>query len=285
MHYCAEQDILISFLDEFGRFLARVHGPVSGNVFLRREQYRIADSQEICKDLAAMLVTGKIANHRAVLRRFHRDQGVISAKMENVEAALSNYMLAVQKADSVDSIRGLEGKAADLYFSVFDELILVKDPEFRFSLRSRRPPLDRVNALLSFIYTLILHDTIAGLECVGLDPAVGFLHKERSGRESLALDLMEELRPYLGDRFILSLINTKRISAKNFKLRENGAVYLDSDARKVFLQAWQQRKLETITHPVLKEKMPLGLIFFVQARLLAKYIRAEMDYYLPFVWK
>ena len=285
MHFCAEQGILISFLDGFGRFLARVEGPVSGNVLLRREQYRIADSPERSARTVMMLVAGKIANQRAVLRRFRRDYAPVSEAMTRAESGLDRILENLRDETTVDALRGQEGKAADLYFSVFDELIRDRESPFRFEGRNRRPPLDMVNALLSYSYTLLLHETIAGLETVGLDPAVGFLHRDRPGRQSLALDLLEEFRPYAGDRFILSLINNKRLTPSDFETRANGAVYLNEEGRKKFLTAWQQRKQETLEHPFLKEKMPVGLLFFVQARLLAKYVRGEMDYYIPFVWK
>ena len=285
MHFCAKNGIHLSFLDEFGRFLARVEGEVSGNVLLRREQYRIADSPARSTQAAMMLIAGKVANQRAVIRRFKRDHSPVSDALQQADIAISKILERIKEGESVDTLRGLEGKAADIYFSVFDELILNRDPQFRFTGRNRRPPLDMVNAMLSFSYTLLLQDAVAGLEAVGLDPAVGFLHRDRPGRQSMALDLMEEFRPYAGDRFVLSLINNKRIDASDFQTRINGAVLLNADGRKKFLSAWQQRKQEVLEHPFLKEKMPVGLLFFIQARLLAKYIRGEMDYYLPFVWK
>jgi CRISPR-associated protein Cas1 len=205
--------------------------------------------------------------------------------MAEAEAGMDRILEKVRQESSVEVLRGLEGKAADVYFSVFDELILDRNSPFRFSGRNRRPPLDMVNALLSYAYTMILHEAIAGLESVGLDPAVGFLHKDRPGRQSLALDLAEEFRPYFGDRLVLSLINNKRLVPSDFRTHANGAVLLTEDGRKKFLTGWQQRKQEELEHPFLKEKMAAGLLFFVQSRLLAKYIRGEMDYYLPFVWK
>ncbi len=285
MHFCAENDILISFLDEFGRFLARVEGPVSGNVLLRRSQYRVADSAEQSLALVRMLLLSKISNSRTVLRRFLRDHNAEDSQVSTAAELLWQLLKQLQTTDSLDSIRGIEGKAADGYFGVFNHLITQNSNEFCFHGRSRRPPLDRVNAMLSFGYTLLLHEVIAALECVGLDPAVGFLHCDRPGRASLALDMVEEYRAPIVDRLALSLINNRRIGKDDFTEFSNGAVLLNDSGRKIFLDAWQQRKKDELQHDWLNEKIPLGLLFFVQARLLAKFLRGEEAYYVPYIWK
>ncbi|MBR4254468.1 MAG: type I-C CRISPR-associated endonuclease Cas1 [Lentisphaeria bacterium] len=285
MNYCAENSILISFLDEHGRFLARVEGPVSGNVLLRKEQYRIADDPGRNALAVKTLLLGKLANSRAVLRRFLRDHDPENAAVAGAADGIRELMRQLTNETSVEIMRGLEGKAADLYFSVFDALVLQQKDAFPFTSRSRRPPRDRINAMLSFVYVLLTHEVIAGLEAVGLDPASGFLHCDRPGRPSLALDLVEELRAPVADRFVLSLINNRRISKGDFSEFENGAVYLNDAGRKVVLDAWQQRKREVITHPFIGERIPLGLLFFVQARLFAKFVRGEEDAYASFIWK
>lgn len=185
----------------------------------------------------------------------------------------------------LDALRGLEGECAAAYFGAFDDLILNQKDDFHFEQRNRRPPVDRVNALLSFAYTLLTNDCAAALEAVGLDAYVGFMHRDRPGRKSMALDLMEELRPVLADRFALTLINTKAIRKEHFKRHENGAVLLSDAGRKIVLQAWQERKRETLTHPYLKEKMYWGLVPYVQALLLSRYLRNDLDGYPPFLWK
>lgn len=282
MHFCAENDILISFLGEDGRFLARVEGPVSGNVLLRREQYRIADDPERARALTVMLLSGKLANSRAVLRRFLRDHG----DLENVrksENFLTVLLGLLKRVGSVEELRGVEGKGAERYFSVFQGLIL--NPAFEFGGRNRRPPQDEVNALLSFTYSIVLSEVVGALEIVGLDPAAGFLHCDRPGRPSLGLDLLEEFRSWLADRFVLSLINLKRVNVKDFSRNGNGSVLLNDNGRKIVVDAWQKRKREEFEHPYLGEKMPIGTLFFVQARLLARYIRGELDSYVPYIWK
>ncbi len=287
MGFCAERDVTISFLTEYGRFLARVQGPVSGNVLLRREQYRWADNPEHSAAIARSVVIGKIVNSRKVLQRVLRDHPE-KVDGEAVRAAverLGSILMHLKIDLPLDRVRGYEGEAAMIYFRVFDHLILSRKDEFFFRERSRRPPLDRVNCLLSFIYTLLMHDVRSALECVGLDPAVGYLHRDRPGRPGLALDMMEEFRPYFADRLVLSLINLGQVKGKGFNETGSGAVLMDDDTRKVVLVAYQKRKQEVVTHPFLKEKMPLGLLFHTQALLLARHIRGDLDGYPVFCWQ
>ena len=287
MGFCAEHGVGISFLTEHGRFLARIQGPVSGNVLLRREQYRKADDPAFSVAMARAVLIGKIANCRTVLQRALRDH---SEKLEAGQIAdtvkrLNNHLELLNRDQPLDILRGLEGDAAHIYFSVFDHLIVSQKEAFSFHERNRRPPLDNVNCLLSFIYTLLVHDIRSALECVGLDPAVGFLHRDRPGRPSLALDLMEEFRPFLADRLALSLINLRQVQDKGFIKTDTGAVLMNDDTRKTLLVAYQERKQEEIYHPFLDEKVTIGLLFHVQALLLSRYLRGDLDGYPPFIWK
>lgn len=288
--YCAEQGITVSFLTTNGKFLARVEGPVSGNVLLRREQYRCSDDGERCSPIVRNVLLGKLHNQRVVVGRALRDHG--DKLREDDEQALTQAHRRLERiadklplATSVDLLRGLEGEAAQSYFGVFDHLIRVDEPALRFGGRSRRPPRDAVNALLSFLYTLVTHDCRSALEGVGLDPAVGFLHRDRPGRPSLALDLLEEFRPLLADRLALSLINRKQLNERDFQVMEGGAVLLKDDARKTVLTAYQERKREELRHAFLEEKAPIGLFPFIQAQLLARHLRGDLDAYPPFLWK
>lgn len=287
MDLCAESGVGISFLTEHGRFLARVQGPVSGNVLLRRKQYRVSDDGAASAAIAKATVLAKISNCRTVLLRGarERDQDAAAALLEAAALRLRHILDDLPRQDSVDRIRGYEGDAARTYFGVFDQLILAAKQDFFFRERSRRPPLDNTNALLSFLYTLLTHDTASALETVGLDPAVGYLHRERPGRPSLALDLVEELRPVLADRLALTLINRQQISANGFRRLESGAVIMDDDTRKTVLIAWQKRKQEEIVHPFLGERVALGLVPYVQATLLARHLRGDLDGYPCFFWK
>jgi CRISPR-associated protein Cas1 len=287
MGFCAENGVAVSFLTENGRFLAKVQGPVSGNVLLRREQYRRADDLETSSLIARSALTGKIVNCRTVLQRVLRDHSEKIDK-EAVEAAsrkLSSALRRLQTDSPLDVVRGIEGESANAYFEVFDHLITSQKADFTFNERNRRPPLDNVNCLLSFIYTLLMHDVRSGLESVGLDPAVGFLHRDRPGRYGLALDLMEEFRPFIADRLTLSLINLGQVQDKGFKKKETGAVLMDDDTRKTVLVAYQKRKQEEIEHPFLKEKVAIGLLPYVQSLLMARYLRGDIDNYPPFIWK
>lgn len=285
---CAGQGITLVLLDRNGRFQARIDGPVSGNVLLRRAQYRAADTPD---EIVKSLVLGKISNQRSVLMRALRDYGGeytpdVKQDIEMVVQRLAQSLAYINAYDlSTDSLRGMEGDAAKLYFSVFDHLIRSPDAELRFSGRSRRPPLDPINALLSFLYTLLTHDCRSAAETVGLDPAVGFLHRDRPGRPSLALDLMEELRPILVDRLVLSLVNRRQLRAGDFDTQDSGAVTLTDDARKQVLTAWQERKKEARNHPFLGEAALLGLVPYLQAQLLARHLRGDLDAYPPWLWK
>ena len=285
--HCANNNVSISHLTEYGKFLAKMQGPVSGNVLLRREQYRKADDPKACGVITQGILAGKIANCRTVLQRGARDHGDKGNEdcLRRAADQLTQGMQRLKKVHSVDSLRGIEGDAANTYFGVFNHLITNEDPCFCFSGRNRRPPLDAPNCLLSFIYTLLVHDVRSALECVGLDPAVGYLHKDRPGRPSLALDLMEEFRPFFADRLALTLINRGQIASRDFNVTESGAVHMSDDARKALLVAYQTRKQEEVIHPFLKEKMTIGMLWHIQARLLARHIRGDLDAYPPFVWK
>jgi len=287
MGFCAENKVAISFLSEHGRFLAKVQGPVSGNVLLRRTQYRRADDLGFSAGVARFILTGKITNCRTVLQRALRDH---SSKIEeqdvrNGVVRLNHLLEFFYEEQPLDVLRGIEGDAAHTYFNVFDHLIVAQKEAFRFNERNRRPPLDNVNCLLSFIYTLLMHDIRSALESVGLDPAVGFLHRDRPGRPGLALDLMEEFRPFIADRLTLSLINLQQVQDKSFKKMDSGAVVMNDDARKTVLVAYQERKQEEITHPFLNDKVTIGLLFHLQALLMARYLRGDLDGYPPFIWK
>lgn len=288
--YCAEQGISVCFLSPNGRFLARVEGPVSGNVLLRREQYRRSDDAASCAAIVRNLLIGKLYNQRVVLGRALRDHGSVltaeaSVQLTHAQQRLERISAKLTQEPDADVLRGLEGEAAQAYFGVFDHLIRVPDEFMRFSGRNRRPPRDAVNALLSLFYTLLTHDCRSALETVGLDPAVGFLHRDRPGRPSLALDLMEEFRAFLADRLTLSLINRRQIAARDFQSMDNGVVLLKEESRKVLLVAYQERKREEVQHPFLEEKVPIGLLPVVQAQLLARHVRGDLDAYPPFLWK
>jgi CRISPR-associated protein Cas1 len=285
--FCAERDVTVSFLSEYGRFLARIQGPVSGNVLLRRTQYRYADDRLKTAAMSRAFVAGKVYNSRMVLQRALRDHSkkVDEALMLSATGRLAAILDHLQQDLPLDRMRGFEGEAAHIYFGVFDQLITAQKADFFFHQRSRRPPLDRVNCLLSFLYTLLMHDVRSALESVGLDPAVGFLHRDRPGRPGLALDHMEEFRSFVADRLTLSLINRGQVKAKGFEIRESGAVLMDGETRKTVLAAYQKRKQIEIVHPFLREKMEVGLLFYAQALLLARFLRGDLDGYPPFLWK
>ena len=286
MGFCAASDVSISFLTENGRFLARVQGPVAGNVLLRREQYRIADDLERSTQIARSILMGKLGNSRTVLNRALRDHPDLPQIDEIKEASqrITEILKRIQGELSLNEIRGFEGESAQAYFRVFDNLILTQKEDFRFKGRNRRPPLDNVNCLLSFLYTLVLHDVRSAIEGVGLDPAVGYLHRDRPGRPGLALDLMEEFRSVIADRLTLSLINLKQVNGKGFDQAETGAVTMTDETRKAVIVAYQERKQDIITHPYLKEKIPVGLIFHSQALLFARFLRGDIDGYPAFIW-
>ena len=284
---CVERGVAVSFLTEFGKHLATVQGIPRGNVLLRRKQYRLADEEQDSAALAAAFIIGKIANCRTVLRRFISDYGKReeTGEVGQVCKLMAGNVLRLGKGPGLDEIRGIEGDMARNYFSVFDQLIVTQKNQFFMRSRSRRPPRDNVNALLSFLYTLLLHETKSALQTVGLDPYVGFLHRDRPGRLGLALDLMEEFRPYMADRLALSLINRQQLSGKDFIEKESGGIIMKDEARKTVLEAWQKRKSEEIRHPFLEEKISLGLLPYTQALLLARHLRGDLDRYPPFVWK
>ena len=287
MGKCGRMGIDLSFYTPRGRFLARTVGEERGNVLLRQTQYVVAASEALSCSYARSFILGKVYNARWVLERATRDhpQRVPVDELKQTSAPLAAALPLVEGCEDLEQLRGLEGEAAQRYFDRFNALILQQNDAFVFTCRSRRPPLDNVNALLSFAYSLLASDCAAALEGAGLDPYVGFLHRTRPGRRSLALDLMEELRTVLADRFVLSCINQKVLNAKHFEKQENGAVLLTEEGRRAFLNAWQQKKREVITHPFLKEKLCWGLVPYVQALLLARTLRGDLDVYPPFFWK
>lgn len=285
--HCAENDVAVSFMTSYGRFLARVQGAVSGNVLLRREQYRQADDLQASARLARMFILGKVVNCRTVLKRAMRDhpEKVNREPIGRTAQHFSKVTRALLREEVLDNVRGVEGQVASAYFNHFNDLIVAQKKAFIFTGRNRRPPLDLVNCLLSFLYTLLYHDVRSALETVGLDPAVGFLHRDRPGRLSLALDLMEEFRPVFADRLTLSLINLGQVKQKGFRITESGAVRMNDDTRKLVLTEYQKRKQNEIEHPFLKEKLPLGMLAFSQAQLLSRYLRGDLDEYPPFLWR
>lgn len=287
MGACAQRGVSLSFCTPRGRFLARVEGESSGNVLLRRAQYRAADDPVQSCRIARSMVFGKLYNARWAIERTRRDHGlrVNESRLKEAAETLRGLLPQVIAETSPDSLRGLEGAAAAAYFGVFDERILCSKDAFYFRGRSRRPPLDPVNALLSFAYSLLANDCASALESAGLDSHVGFLHRDRPGRASLALDLTEEFRPCIADRFVLTLINTRVLRPDDFSMRENGAVFLSDEGRRTFLRRWQEHARETIQHPYLKEKIPWGLAPSIQALLLARYLRGDLDEYPPFLWR
>lgn len=288
MGFCAERGITMSHFTANGRFLARIEGAVSGNVLLRRAQYRRGDDAGGSASIVRNLLAGKIHNQRAVLARGWRDHGERLPQKAAFQHALKRLKRIPQRLmleTDMDVLRGLEGEAAQVYFGVFDQLIRVEVQSLRFGGRSRRPPLDPFNALLSFLYTLLTHDCRSALEGVGLDPAVGFLHRDRPGRPSLALDLAEEFRPLLGERIALSMINRRQLTERDFLFFESGAVQLKDEARKAVLTAYQERKQEQVQHEFLGEKAEIGLLPHLQAQLLARHLRGDLDGYPPYLWK
>lgn len=287
MGACADRNISLCYMTPQGKFLARVTGKIKGNVILREQQYRSSQDDEVSLSIAKNCILGKIYNSRWVLERAIRDHG-LQIDVEKVKSASDNLKKSleyIKECQSKEQLRGYEGEAASIYFGVFDQLILQQKKDFPFHGRNKRPPLDNMNAMLSFVYTLLTNTVASALESVGLDPYVGYLHTERPGRVSLALDMIEELRAVLADRFVLSLVNKKIVSGKCFKQKENGAVLLDDEFRKRLLAEWQSKKKETLTHPYLKEKVEWGMVPYVQAMLLARYLRGDLDGYPVFLWK
>ncbi len=287
MAECTERSVGISFLSPNGQFLARVQGEHHGNVLLRKAHYAASDHPERCLAIAKPIVAAKVANYRAILLRHLRNHPDVDGhtRIQDAVAVMGQRLRSIEQADSLDTLRGYEGECAQAYFSVASLLFTCQQEDFSFRTRSRRPPLDRANALLSFLYSLITNDVRSALEAVGLDPYVGFFHRLRPGRPSLALDLMEELRAYLGDRLLFSLINRQQLRADDFEVRASGEVRMTDAARKVVLTAYQQRKQEEITHPFLNERITIGLLPHIQAQLLARHLRGDTDMYIPFYIK
>lgn len=285
LNLCAERGVSVSFMSESGKFLARVTGPVSGNVLLRLSQMRAYEDKSKKGDIARSFVIGKLMNARSVLLRRMRDHGETADIAESSAKILDVLRRVRDSAPDAERLRGLEGEAGAVYFGVFNELIVAGRETFSIASRNRRPPLDPMNALLSYLYTLLAHDCRGALESVGLDPQIGFLHEVRAGRPSLALDLMEEFRACLADRVALSLVNLRQLGARDFTVSESGAVSISADARKSVLMAWQKKKQETIMHPFLEEKVPIGLLPHLQALLLARHLRGDLDAYPPFILK
>jgi CRISPR-associated protein Cas1 len=286
MGACSERDVGLCFLSPNGRFLARVSGKVKGNVLLRKRQYQVSEKEAESVPIAASFLLGKIYNCRKVLERALRDHAMLVDADALTKA--SNFhkqtLGAIPACNTTGELMAFEGSAAKIYFGVFDHMILQQKEDFAFKERSRRPPLDNMNSLLSFLYTVLTNETVSALEAVGLDPYVGFLHADRPGRPSLALDLMEELRPVFADRLALSLVNRRQVTGKGFAQMESGGILMDEDTRKNVLTAWQDRKKEDIVHPYLNERIPFGLIVHVQAMLLARHLRGDLDAYPPFFW-
>ena len=285
MGQCAQRKIAMTFLTEHGRPLAQLVGPSPGNVHLRRAQYRLADDSERAAQVAGVMIAAKLLNSRTVLQRAQRDHVEHTGSLRDATQHLAQLARQAPRAGSGEALLGIEGEGARHYFHALPSLILEDHAFWGFTKRTRRPPLDPFNALLSLLYTLLAHEMQAALFCVGLDSAVGFLHRDRSGRQGLALDMMEELRPVFADRMALTLVNRKQLSSKDFRRSESGAVLLQNDARKAVLAAWQQRKQDMITHPYLQEKIPFGLIPYAQALLMARFIRKDLDAYPPFFWR
>ena len=287
MGACAERNISLCYLTPQGKFLARISGKTKGNVVLRQQQYDSSRDAQISLEIAKSCILGKVYNARWVLERAVRDHS-LQIEADQVKKAaefLRDSLKRIRGSESKEQLRGYEGEAASIYFGVFDQLILQQKKDFAFYGRSKRPPMDNVNALLSFVYTLLTNTITSALETVGLDPYVGYLHTDRPGRASLSLDLIEELRPVLADRFVLSLINKRIVNGKNFSKKENGAVLMDDELRKRVLTEWQNKKKEIITHPYLNEKVEWGMVPYVQAMLLARYLRGDLDGYPVFMWK
>lgn len=287
MGACAEQGIGLAFCTPRGKFLARSCGKSNGNVLLRREQYRVADDPRRSCAIARNMIFGKLHNSRWSIERTLRDHKlrIDLEKLTHASGEIKALMPRVLEETDLDALRGEEGVGATAYFGVLDEMILNRKEDFFFRGRNRRPPLDRVNAMLSFAYSLLAHDCASALESVGLDAYVGFLHRDRPGRTSLALDLMEELRPCMADRFVLKLINNRMVKPEDFQTQDSGAVIMTDEGRRAFLKGWQEKKREDLTHPYLGEKMSWGMIPYVQALLLARYLRGDLDAYPPFLWK
>lgn len=287
MEECLERSISISFFNQNGRFRARLTGTIDGNVILRKTQYRWSDDEERCLAIARNFIIGKVYNTIHLLKQFKKSHA-LRMNLEALDEAMAHLdgsIHELKQVDNLESLRGVEGKAAFHYFQIWDHLILQQKESFFFRSRSRRPPMDRTNALLSFAYSLLTNEVTSALESAGIDPYVGFLHRDRPGRRSLALDVMEELRSVMADRFVLNLINRKQMQADDFRVKENSACLLTDEGRKKFFRLWQEQKEVMIEHPFLKEKIKWGLLPHVQSLLLARYLRLDLDVYPPFMWR
>ena len=287
MGKCAKRNIGLAFYNPYGKFLCRINNSDNGNVLLRRAQYRLCDDERLSLNAARNIILGKVYNSRWLIDRTIRDHElrVDVAKLEKVKSYLDKNMISIRESNNMDSLRGIEGVSASEYFAIYDDLILNQRDAFRFTVRSRRPPLDKVNAMLSFGYSLLTNECASALQGVGLDPYVGFMHTDKSGRKSLALDMIEELRPVLVDRFVLTQINNRQITSKDFIETGNGAIEFSEEGRKRYLTEWQKHKQNSIRHPYLKEQIPWGLVPHVQSLLLARFIRGDIDGYPPFLWR
>ena len=285
LNLCAERGVCVSFMSESGRFLARVTGPVSGNVLLRLAQMRAYDDREKKGEIARSFVIGKLLNARNIILRRIRDHGESDVLRDAAEKHVDVVRRVRDSPPDAERLRGLEGEAGAAYFRCFNELLVSQKEDFAILGRNRRPPTDPMNALLSYLYTLLAHDCRGALEGVGLDPQIGFLHEIRSGRPGLALDLMEEFRAVLADRVALSLVNLRQVGPRDFKTTESGAVEMKEETRKTILQTWQKKKQETIQHSFLEERVPIGLLPHLQALLLARYLRGDLDAYPPYIQK
>lgn len=284
---CMDYGIGICYLTPTGRFVARLKGQSKGNILLRRKQYRVADDCKISLEVSKNIISAKVYNERWTVERYIRqyENRIDTKYLDEASKRLADLVTRAREAKDMEELRGIEGIAQSNYFSCFDEMILNQKDDFKFEIRSRRPPLNPVNALLSFIYTILSNDVASALESVGLDAYAGFMHTDRPGRVSLALDIVEEFRAPIADRFVLSLINKNQIKKKDFIFEGSGAVTLKEDSRKEVIRLWQEQKKNTITHPFLNEKIEWGLVPFSQAMLLSRYLRDDLDSYPPFLWK
>lgn len=287
MAACVEANVALSFHTPHGKFIAAAQGFTSGNILLRRAQYRHADDPSSSAAIARNLVSAKLANCRTILLRGARDHGERNPQNAVTLIAagdkITHRLRQLGQATTLDEIRGIEGESAAFYFGAFNALFTTDQPAMKLTGRSRRPPLDPINALLSFCYTLLMHDCRSALESAGLDSQCGFLHRDRPGRPSLALDLMEEFRPIIADRAALTLINRQQIGSADFETKESGAVLLRPESRKTVLTLWQERKQTELMHPFLQEKTTLGLVPHLQARLLCRHLRGDLDAYPAFL--